>query len=113
MPTPQSHYTVIRDFGAIGNGTSFALGIAERYPDRPVILLDGDGSVMMHIQELETMARHGLNIMSVVLNDGGYGSEFINFARQVRPWQDRSLVGRFCRCWAWVWIGGDNRDNPR
>jgi thiamine pyrophosphate-dependent acetolactate synthase large subunit-like protein len=72
---PQSHYTVIRDFGAIGNGTSFALGIAERYPDRPVILLDGDGSVMMHIQELETMARHGLNIMTVVLNDGGYGSE--------------------------------------
>ncbi len=72
---PQSHYNVIRDFGAIGNGTSFALGIAERYPDRPVILLDGDGSVMMHIQELETMARHGLNIMTVVLNDGGYGSE--------------------------------------
>ena len=72
---PQSHYTVIRDFGAIGNGTSFALGIAERYPDRSVILLDGDGSVMMHIQELETMARHGLNIMTVVLNDGGYGSE--------------------------------------
>ena len=72
---PQSHYTVIRDFGAIGNGTSFALGIAERYPDRSVILLDGDGSVMMHIQELETMARHGLNIMTVVLNDGCYGSE--------------------------------------
>ena len=72
---PHSHYTVIRDFGAIGNGTSFALGIAERYRDRPVILLDGDGSVMMHIQELETMARHGLNIMTVVLNDGGYGSE--------------------------------------
>jgi len=72
---PQSHYTVIRDFGAIGNGTSFALGIAERFPERPIILLDGDGSVMMHIQELETMARHGLNIMTIVLNDGGYGSE--------------------------------------
>jgi len=72
---PNSHYTVIRDFGAIGNGTSFALGIAALHPDRPVILLDGDGSAIMHIQELDTMRRHKLNIMSIVLNDGGYGSE--------------------------------------
>ena len=72
---PQSHYTVIRDFGAIGNGTSFAIGIAELYPDRPVILIDGDGSVMMHIQELETMVRNKLKILTIVLNDGAYGSE--------------------------------------
>ena len=72
---PQTHFTVIRDFGAIGNGTSFAIGIAELYPDRPIILIDGDGSVMMHIQELETMVRHNLNILTIVLNDGAYGSE--------------------------------------
>ena len=108
---PQSHYTVIRDFGAI-NGTSFALGIAERYPNRPVILLDGDGSVMMHIQELETMARHGLNIMTVVLNDGGYGSEVhklrlgCDLAGSVFGRPDFAAVAR-------VWASGDNRDNPR
>ena len=72
---PQSHYTVIRDFGAIGNGTSFALGLAAAHPDRPIVLIDGDGSAMMHIEELETMARHGLNILTIVLNDGAYGSE--------------------------------------
>jgi len=72
---PQSHYTVIRDFGAIGNGTSFALGIAAAHPDRPVVLIDGDGSALMHIQELETMVRHGMKVLIIVLNDGAYGSE--------------------------------------
>ncbi len=72
---PQSHYTVIREFGAIGNGTSFAMGIATAYPTRPVVLLDGDGSALMHIQELETMVRHQMKILIVILNDGAYGSE--------------------------------------
>ena len=72
---PQSHYTVIRDFGAIGNGTSFAMGIAAAHPDQPVVLIDGDGSALMHIQELETMARHRMKILTIVLNDGAYGSE--------------------------------------
>jgi len=72
---PQSHYTVIRDFGAIGNGTSFAMGIAAAHPQRPVVLLDGDGSALMNIQELETMHRHGLHILIIIFNDGAYGSE--------------------------------------
>jgi len=72
---PQSHYTVIRDFGAIGNGTSFAMGIAAAHTDRPVVLLDGDGSALMNIQELETIHRHAMKILIVVLNDGAYGSE--------------------------------------
>jgi len=29
----------------------------------------------MHVQELETIRRHGLNILIVVMNDGAYGSE--------------------------------------
>ena len=72
---PQSHYTVIREFGAIGNGTSFAIGIANAFPERPVVLLDGDGSALMHVQELETIVRHQLSILIVILNDGAYGSE--------------------------------------
>jgi thiamine pyrophosphate-dependent acetolactate synthase large subunit-like protein len=72
---PQDHYTVIRDFGAIGNGTSFALGIAAAHPERPVVLIDGDGSALMHIQELETMTRHQMKVLTIVMNDGAYGSE--------------------------------------
>jgi len=72
---PHTHYTVIREFGAIGNGTSFAMGIAEAYPNRPIVLIDGDGSAMMNVQELDTMKRHKMLILTIVLNDGAYGSE--------------------------------------
>lgn len=76
MPSrPQAQFLTIREFGAIGNGTSFAMGVAAARPDRTVVLFDGDGSLLMHVQELETIARHGLNILIVVMNDGAYGSE--------------------------------------
>ena len=76
MPSrAQAKFLTIREFGAIGNGISFAMGVAAAYPDETVVLFDGDGSVLMHLQELETIARHRMNILIVVLNDGAYGSE--------------------------------------
>lgn len=76
MPSrPQERFLTIREWGAIGNGTSFAMGVAAARPGSPVVLFDGDGSFLMHVQELETYRRHGLNILTIVLNDGAYGSE--------------------------------------
>jgi acetolactate synthase I/II/III large subunit len=76
MPSrPHEKFLTIREFGAIGNGVSFAMGVAVARPDETVVLFDGDGSLLMHVQELETIARCGLNILIVVLNDGAYGSE--------------------------------------
>jgi len=76
MPSrPNERFLTIREFGAIGNGTSFAMGVAAARPDSTVVLFDGDGSLLMNIQELETIRRHGLNILIVVMNDGAYGSE--------------------------------------
>ena len=40
--------------------------------DKNVVLFDGDGSLMMHVQELETIKRHRMNILIVVINDGAY-----------------------------------------
>jgi len=76
MPSrTNERFLTIREYGAIGNGTSFAMGVAAARPDSPVVLFDGDGSMLMHIQELETIQRHGMNILIVVMNDGAYGSE--------------------------------------
>ncbi len=76
MPSrPQEKFLTIREFGAIGNGISFAMGVAAARPDETVVLFDGDGSLLMHVQELETIARHKMNILIVALNDGAYGSE--------------------------------------
>ena len=75
----------IREFGAIGNGISFAIGVAAARPERRVVLFDGDGSLMMHVQELETIKRHQLNILIVVINDGAYGSEVHKFRSEGLP----------------------------
>ena len=76
MPSrPHERFLTIREFGAIGNGTSFAMGVAAARPDRTVVLFDGDGSLLMNVQELETIKRHGLNILIIAMNDGAYGSE--------------------------------------
>jgi thiamine pyrophosphate-dependent acetolactate synthase large subunit-like protein len=76
MPSrAQERFLTIREFGAIGNGISFAMGVAAARPDSTVVLFDGDGSLMMHVQELETIRRHGLKVLVVVMNDGAYGSE--------------------------------------
>ena len=42
MPSrPQEQFLTIREFGAIGNGTSFAMGVAAARPDSTVVLFDG------------------------------------------------------------------------
>jgi thiamine pyrophosphate-dependent acetolactate synthase large subunit-like protein len=66
---------VIREFGAIGNGISLATGVAAARKDGRTVLFDGDGGFLMHVQELETVRRHGLKLLFVIFNDGAYGSE--------------------------------------
>ena len=93
MPSrPQEKFLTIREFGAIGNGISFAMGVAAARPDRTVVLFDGDGSLMMHVQELETIKRHRLNILIVVMNDGAYGSEVHKLRSEGMP-EDGSVFG--------------------
>jgi acetolactate synthase-1/2/3 large subunit len=40
------------------------------------VLFEGDGGLLFHIQELETLKRQGFRILICAMNDGGYGSEF-------------------------------------
>jgi len=85
-------FMTIREFGAIGNGISFAMGVAAARPDRTTVLFDGDGSLMMHVQELETIRRHGMNVLVVVMNDGAYGSELHKLRAEGMP-EDGSVFG--------------------
>jgi acetolactate synthase-1/2/3 large subunit len=58
--------------GAIGCGLPCATGAAVACPDRPVINLQADGSAMYTLQALWTQAREGLNVTTVICNNGGY-----------------------------------------
>ena len=77
---PADKFLTIREFGAIGNGIAYAMGAAaalKRGPrsDERIVLIDGDGSLMMHVQELDTIRRERMAITIVVMNDRAYGSE--------------------------------------
>jgi len=72
-------YHVFVDFGAIGSALPAAIGIAQARGDGKVCLIEGDGSIMMHCQELDTIKRHGVRMLTAIINDGGYGAEFHKF----------------------------------
>jgi len=42
--------------GAMGKASSFALGVALAQPDKRVIIFDGDGSLLMNLGTLVTIA---------------------------------------------------------
>lgn len=55
--------------GTLGFGPGYAIGAAVARPDAPVYLLVGDGALGFHLQEFDTMARHGLPIVTIVMNN--------------------------------------------
>ncbi|MFM9938348.1 MAG: thiamine pyrophosphate-binding protein [Hyphomicrobiaceae bacterium] len=79
---PAEKYVAIREFGAIGNGLAYAIGVAaarKQGREGRIVLIEGDGSLLMHIQELESIKRHGLRMLICVMNDGAYGAEIHKF----------------------------------
>lgn len=68
-------------FGSIGMGMGYAIGAAAVAPDVPVTLVTGDGGYMLGgFTEFTTAIRHGMDITVIVMNDGGYGAEWVQFA---------------------------------
>jgi acetolactate synthase-1/2/3 large subunit len=57
---------------SMGYDLPASLGAAVADPSRKVICLAGDGSIMMNIQELETLANWNADVLVVVLDNDGY-----------------------------------------
>ncbi|MCH8116165.1 MAG: thiamine pyrophosphate-binding protein [Chloroflexi bacterium] len=65
------------DSGYSGNlGFSFptALGAKVGNPDRPVICVSGDGGFMYNSSEISTAVKYGINLVTVIYNDGHFGN---------------------------------------
>lgn len=59
-------------FGTLGSGGGFALAAGCVRPKSEVWLLYGDGSCGYSLAEFDTFARHGIPVIAVVGNDGGW-----------------------------------------
>jgi acetolactate synthase-1/2/3 large subunit len=71
----------------MGFGLPAAIGAAVGRPDKEVVLVTGDGSFLMNIQELVTARETGVNITVLVMNDSRLG--------MIQQLQDYFYEGRF------------------
>ncbi len=73
--------------GTMGYGIPAAMGAKVALPDQQVICIAGDASVQMNIQELGTLAQYGINVKTVIVNNGWQG--------MVRQWQEAFYGERY------------------
>jgi acetolactate synthase-1/2/3 large subunit len=73
--------------GTMGYGLPAGIGAKFAAPDRKVIVVSGDGSIQMNIQELGTAVQYGVDIKVVILNN--------HFLGMVRQWQERFYEERY------------------
>ncbi|MGL4376424.1 MAG: thiamine pyrophosphate-dependent enzyme, partial [Microcoleaceae cyanobacterium] len=73
--------------GTMGYGMPAAMGAKVALPDEQVICVAGDASIQMNIQELATLAKYGINVKTVILNNGWQG--------MVRQWQQAFYGERY------------------
>ena len=59
--------------GTMGFGLPAAIGAAIANPDKRIVCFSGDGSIMMNIQELATLAENNLAVTVIVLENGTLG----------------------------------------
>ena len=72
--------------GTMGFGLPAAMGVQFAHPDATSVVVTGDGSIQMNIQELSTCLQYNLPIKIISLNNRALG--------MVRQWQDMIYKGR-------------------
>jgi acetolactate synthase-1/2/3 large subunit len=73
--------------GTMGFGLPAAIGAKVAFPDEEVICISGDASFQMNLQELGTAAQYGINVKTVIINNGWQG--------MVRQWQEAFYGERY------------------
>ena len=73
--------------GTMGFGMPAAMGAQVACPDRQVVCIAGDASILMNIQELGTLAAYGLPVKVVIVNNHWQG--------MVRQWQESFYEERY------------------
>lgn len=84
---PRSTFCSI-GMGHLGVGSSFAIAAKLAKPDKPVVCINGDGSFLFNVQELETVVRLGLPIVICVANNCAWG--------MLKTYQKNSMKRRYC-----------------
>ncbi|MEO5362412.1 MAG: biosynthetic-type acetolactate synthase large subunit [Magnetococcus sp. DMHC-8] len=87
--TEARHWLTSGGLGTMGYGLPAAVGAQVARPDRLVVVITGDGSIQMNIQELGTCLQYRLPIKIIILNNG--------FLGMVRQWQEFFYERRYAQ----------------
>jgi phosphonopyruvate decarboxylase len=81
--------------GCMGHASQIALGIALARPERDVVVLDGDGALLMHMGSLAIIgSQHPANFRHVVLNNAAHDS--VGGQPTVAGTMDLPAIARAC-----------------
>jgi acetolactate synthase-1/2/3 large subunit len=75
VPKKQRSVIYSMNYGHLGTGLPYAIGVKLAQPDKSVYCVTGDSAFGFNIQELETAVRHHLSVIIIVAVDGAYGME--------------------------------------
>lgn len=75
-------------FGCLGSGPGYGLAAKLAFPDRQVVVLAGDGAFGFQGMEMDTLARHGVNVVTIVGNNGIWALE----KHPMEAWYGYSVV---------------------
>ncbi len=82
---PNQRILIDSGLGSMGFGLPAVIGVSNATNEK-VILIEGDGSLQMNIQELSTIKGNNLNVILIIVNNDGYCS--------IRNTQDGYFEGR-------------------
>ena len=71
---------------SMGYGVPSAVAMQRLYPDRAIVSINGDGDFLMNGQEFATAVQYDLPIITIVADNGSYGT--------IRMHQEREFPGR-------------------
>jgi len=84
---PRSTFCSI-GMGHLGVGSSYSIAAKLAKPDKPVVCINGDGSFLFNVQELETAVRLCLPIVICIGNNSAWG--------MLKTYQKNNLKKRYC-----------------
>jgi len=88
-----SHWLTCGASAVVGWGLPGAMAAKLVYPDKPVLLLSGDGAFSFTLAEIESAVRHDLPFVAVVANDNAWG--IVVSTQRSRYGEEGVLASRF------------------